>query len=256
VSEPGHLLPAQIEGLVLRLSVRQQLFLLHLTECPICQLWTHDFLAPSQVPEASTVRPPADYSQVWGRLAAAREEAVERVASERQQAEGAVAALLALPFEERCPAIREEARFRTVPVAWLLLERGSAAAKAQEAEDLTLLGIFTLGQIGHEHAPPSLLAELKARGWALVAKGSWARGDWPATREALERADEALRGVGYVAKAPGIRRAVAATRLTERAVEQLFALTQTAVQLLLQALLGERPAPAAATPETSNDKGN
>jgi hypothetical protein len=202
------------------------------------------------------VRLPADYSQVWTRLAAAREEAVARVAGERQEAEGAVAELLALPHEERRPAIRQDPRFRTVPVAWLLLERSSAAgaATAQEAEDLVLLGIFTLGQIGHEHAPATLLAELKARAWALMAKGSWARGDWPATREALERADEALRGVGYVARAPGIRRAVAAARLTERAVEQLFWLTQTAVQLLLQALLGERP--AAAAPETSNDKGN
>jgi hypothetical protein len=244
-AEPGHLGPLEIRRLLGYLPMREQVFLFHVTECPICRTAVQQALAPPAGAPTPAPSKGADYSEIWTGLAAGLEETIERVAGERQVAEAVLAELLAIPADQRAGRIRREARFRSLSVAYLLFERSLAASatSTEEAEALAVLGIFLLGQLDSEQAPQLLVHELKARGWALVAYAEYLAGDWAAVREAIEHADEALAEAGYLVECPGIRRLVAKIRLSERQAGELFELVAQAVHLLLRALVGEAPWP-------------
>ncbi len=238
-SESSHLTAVEASRLVAYLPSRERALLAHALHCPACQ----DLLDRPRLDVAFPSAPgrpfPPDYTAVLDRLEAGLCEATERIACERSQAEAAVAALLATPPEDRRKRIRHEVRFRTVSVAALLLERTPATAIAapEEAENLALLALYVLSQLDPEDMPSMIVGELKVRGWALLARASWSRGDWRAAREALEHAEEVMVAEGYPAKRVGFRRAVAALRAVERQLEGTFQTAARAVDLVLGPLL-------------------
>jgi hypothetical protein len=161
--------------------------------------------------------------------------------AQRAEAEAAVTDLLGTRDGRRRTRIEAEARFRTLPVATLLLDRAiqRAPESPRGAEDLALLAVFTLDQLDPEEAPAMLAGELKVRGWALVARVCWVRGDLPAAREALDRAEEIMVMDGFLTQREGFRRAIAALRLLERRSDAVFAAAARALNLLLGPLLGD-----------------
>ncbi len=239
----GHLLAGEIRRLASYLLRQELASLLHALGCEACRDSARRLLAPPEPPQPSSSGRARsfDYSGIWEALEAGRAEAVERVAAERWAAGPAIEELLELPPREREARIREEARFRTLPVAARLFER-SLAVSADDlgaAESLARLGTFLLDRLDPGREPRLLVHELRARGWALVAQACFLSGDWRAVREAIENADQALFEAGFVVKRAGIRRLVAAIRLSERQAEEVFELVGRAIKLLLRALLGE-----------------
>ncbi len=224
--------PARIAAF---LPARERALLGHALDCPPCGDRVGHLLALEPPTELGDRLPTEEYGEALDRLAASLEELAERVAAERALAEPAVTALLALPAAERRKRVRAEARFRTLPVAYLLLDHALSQVEAapEESENLALLAVYVLGKLDPEQTPATLAAELKVRGWAVVAKSCWMRGEWLAVREALEYAEEIMVSEGYVTRRVGFRRVLAALRLIERRVHEAVAVGGRAVDLLL-----------------------
>ncbi|HEX5759121.1 MAG TPA: hypothetical protein VF121_08000 [Thermoanaerobaculia bacterium] len=241
MSEDPHLGLGGPARLVAYLPPRERGPLAHVLECAACRERVRQVIAA--VPEAPQPEGPLtpDYAAVVDRVVAGLAEATERVEGQRAEAEAAVTALLATPEGRRRTRIDAEARFRTLAVATLLLDRAiqRSSASPRDAEDLALLAVFTLDQLDPDEAPALLAGELKVRGWAIVARACWARGDLPAAREALDRAEEIMVMDGFLFKRVGFRRAIAALRLLERRSNAVFAAAARALNLLLGPLLGE-----------------
>ncbi|MGH9361921.1 MAG: hypothetical protein ACRD2T_08385 [Thermoanaerobaculia bacterium] len=151
--------------------------------------------------------------------------------------------LLKLSHEERRKRIREEARYRSVSLAYLLLERSNAAATEvpEEAESLALLALLMLDRLDPEEEPRQLLVDLKVRAWGLVAHACWIAERWDATREALERAEEQLVEAGHSTGGLGFRRALAAFRIAERRSAEAFVYLTRAVRILVGRLAPVEP---------------
>lgn len=174
-------------------------------------------------------------SEMWTPLAAARAEAAARLAVEREAAHAAVAQLLAQPPAERRRRIRDEARFRTVAVAALLLERSFAVA-AEDPDlggELALLAVEVLGQVDRERERPRLVAELEAWAWGLAAYACWVAVRWNAAIEALQQAETRLAGAGHGTPALDLRRPPRPFRETAReAAARLGRLTHAVLALV------------------------
>lgn len=242
MSGASHLASTDAVRLLAFLPTRERALLDHLLACPACRQHVQEILAAAPGPPAP--EPPLDpeYAEAVERVRAGIDEAAERLETERLHAEAAVAGLLATAPGKRRKRIRSEARLRTLPVAHLLIDRALAVASSNpaEAEHLALLGLFTLGRLDPDEAPGLAMAEVKVRGWAVVGRSCWQRGDWRAAREALECAEEVMVTEAYLSRRVGFRRSLAALRLVERRVEEAHALAGRAVDVLLAPLLGER----------------
>ncbi|HEX5759951.1 MAG TPA: hypothetical protein VF121_12235 [Thermoanaerobaculia bacterium] len=243
-----HLRPLEADQFLAFLPPPQQVALGHVLECATCRQLLLDKLGPPAAAPAAARPERPDYTAMWPRVFAHAEEIARRAAAEREAADPALAELLPLRDEERRERVQQEARLRSVAVANLLLERSFAAAREDpaEGEELALLALLILGLLAPEQAPAQLVAELRARGWALVAHACWINADWPGAREGLERSEQALAEAGYATKRLGFRRTMAAFRLTESRIEEAFQLLSSAVEALLACLL---PAPEGAEPD-------
>ena len=176
-----------------------------------------------------------EISEMWTPLAAARAEAAARLAAERQAADAAVAQLLALSPDERRPRIRDDARFRTVAVAALFLERSFAVATDDPdlGGELALLAVEVLGQVDRECEPPRFVAELEAWAWGLAAYACWVAARWSAAIEALQQAETRLAGAGHDTPALDLRRPPRPFRETAReAAARLGRLTHAVLALI------------------------
>ena len=241
MSEDPHLGLAEPARLVAYMPPRERESLAHALDCAACRERVLQVIAA--VPEAPPPEGPLTpvYAAVVDRLAAGLTEATERLEGQRAEAEAVVVSLLATRVGKRRTRIEAEARFRTLAVATLLLDRAiqRSSPSPRDAEDLALLAVFTLDQLDPEEAPAMLAGELKVRGWAVVARSCWVRGDLPAAREALDRAEEIMVMDGFLTEREGFRRAVAGLRLLERRSNAVFAAAARALNLLLGPLLGD-----------------
>ena len=161
--------------------------------------------------------------------------------AEREQTEAAVEHLLGLPPDTRRLRIRAEARFRTVPVAHLLVVAGDGGRGGlpEASRDLALLALFALGELSAEQGPAEAAGELKVRAWAVVVRTAWVRGEWTLVRDALDCAAEVMVTEGFITRRAGFRRAVARLRLAERRTEATVAAAARAVDALLRPFFPE-----------------
>ncbi len=238
MTDSPHLTPEEAARLVAFLPPDEREVLEHVLGCPACRDRVVQLLADPPVPPAAGPLPP-EYAAVLDRLESGLAEEAERLAAERSQAEAAVAGLLAAPAEERHQRIQSEARFRTLAVAALLLERTAALAvsEPEEAEQLGMLALSVVARLDSVEVPHVAIGELMVRGWALLSRARWQRGDWVAVREAIEHAEEVLVMQGYLTKRSGFRRAVAGLRQAERQMEEILTATARALDLLVAPLL-------------------
>ncbi|HVF58787.1 MAG TPA: hypothetical protein VNJ70_03110 [Thermoanaerobaculia bacterium] len=238
IPESPHLHRSEALSLLAYLPPREQVVLGHVLECQACQQLVAALLGPPPLPAEGVGAPQAD-RDIRAALAAGLEQAAERLAAERGVAEPALAELLALDPEDRRRRIREEARFRSLSIAHLLLERSHRTAEEtpEEAESLAVLGLSILERLDPEQEPAQLISELRVRAWGLVALACWMAQRWESTREALEHAEKELVAAGYGTKGLGFRRTLAAFRRTERQSAEAFSHLTRAVLLLVGRLV-------------------
>src|SRR5918999_1792027 len=105
------------------LPPEQQVTLGHVLDCPACGRLVESLLGPPPPPPPQRQRPETEAADVWASLAAARQEAADRLAAERTAAEPALQEMLAADPAGRLRRINNEARFRTLALGGLLLER-------------------------------------------------------------------------------------------------------------------------------------
>jgi hypothetical protein len=239
MTDSPHLTPEEAARLVAFLPLDEREVLDHVLDCPPCRDRVVQLLADPAVPPAAAGPLPPEYAAVLDRLESGLAEETERMAAERSQAAAAVAGLLAAPAEERHERIRSEARLHTLAVAALLLEKTAALAvsEPEEAERLGLLALSVVARLDPVEVSQAAIGELMVRGWALLSRARWQRGDWVAVREAIEHAEEVLVMQGYLTKRSGFRRAVAGLRQAERQMEEILTATAGALDLLVAPLL-------------------
>ena len=235
MTEDPHLGRGEAQRLLAYLPTREQKLLEHALGCTRCQVRLHHALELEPGPLPSVLIGP-EYGAVVDQVESGLAEAAERLDAEREQAEAAVEHLLGLPPDTRRLRIRAEARFRTVPVAHLLVAQAMAAAadSPEESRDLALLALFALGELSAEQGPAEAAGELKVRAWAVIVRTAWVRGEWTLVRDALDCAAEVMVTEGFITRRAGFRRAVARLRLAERRTEATVAAAARAVDALLR----------------------
>jgi hypothetical protein len=241
VTEDPHLGRGEGQHLLAYLPTRERKLLEHALGCSRCQVRLHQVLELEPEPLLPSVLMGSEYGAVVDQVEAGLAEAAERLDAEREQAEAAVEHLLGLAPDARRLRIRAEARFRTVPVAHLLVTQAMAAAaeSPEESRDLAVLALFTLGELSAEQGPAEAAGELKVRAWAVVTRAAWVRGEWNLVRDALECAEEVMVTEGFITRRAGFRRAVARLRLAERRTEATVAAAARAVDELLRPFFPE-----------------
>lgn len=243
-----HLRRSEALLLLDHLPPEQQVVVGHVLDCPACGQLVESLLGPPP-PEPAKRQPPESTSaDVWASLAAARQEAADRLAADRATAEPAVAELIAADPGGRLRRINHEARFRTIAVGGLLLERSQAALAAlayAEAEDLASFAGLILERIEGEEERPALLAELRVCAWGLLARASWEAQRWDTVMTALEQAEKILAEAGHPTQHLGFRRAQAAFRTAERRAAEAFVRLAQAVEQLVAHLTPEPEVPSA-----------
>jgi hypothetical protein len=172
--ESAHLEVPQLGYLLNCLAVPDRLLLLHVVDCPICRIALRQLLARCFAAPAPARAAGREYAHLFAGLAAEMEESVERVAAERQAAGAVVDELLTTPSGGRKARVRREARFRSLTVAHLLLERSSNAGAADPAETagLALLGIYVLGRLDPEEEHRNGPADPARHGEKTVTVGA------------------------------------------------------------------------------------
>jgi hypothetical protein len=248
VSLNPHLRRPEAQLLLDHLPPEHQVALGHVLDCPACGRLVESLLGPPLPPPADHKPPDSDDVAVWASLAAGRQEAADRLAAERGPAEGALADLLAADAAGRLRRIREEARFRSLALAALLLERSQAAVAAvalEEAEELAHWAVLILEWLDPAEEPRSLLLELRVCGWGLVARARWEAQRWDPVVTALECAEGLLLEAGHGTQHLGFRRVQAAFRTAERRAAEAFVRLAQAVQQLVGHLTPEPDVPAA-----------
>ena len=236
-----HLRAGEPMHLVAYLPTRERKLLEHALGCTRCQARLHRALELEPEPQPPVQPLDPEYGAIVAQVEAGLAEAAERLAAERTHAEAAVEQVLGLPPGARRPRIQAEARFRTVSVAHLLVDRAiaSAAESPDDSQHLALLALFTLGELAAEQGPALAVGELKVRAWAVITRAAWVRGDWNLVRDALECAEEVMVTEGFLRSRAGFRRAVARLRLAERRTETTVAAAAHAVDALLRPFFPE-----------------
>jgi len=114
----------------------------------------------------------------------------------RQQVEAPIllAELLLQPGERRRLLLRNSKRFRSWPLAELLLDRSREEAfeDPAQAESLARLGLEIVTHLPEEDHDARLVADLQARGLAYLANALRMRSDLVGAEEEMSRAQEAL----------------------------------------------------------------
>ncbi|HYU35224.1 MAG TPA: tetratricopeptide repeat protein [Thermoanaerobaculia bacterium] len=195
----NHPKPSILRIFLQTLTVADAGLVLHLLECPRCSRQGWGLLSPRPVRRRpgeprSPAPEPERYERAFARMAEKMSHTAAQVEKGRRRAEPLVAELLALPLGERHAHLAAGHRFRTVFVAWKLLERSWQVADATEAESLARLAA-------------SIAQKLAARESGTGVETGLAIGAWCAAGEAcrragrLEDADEALvRAVPHLEK--------------------------------------------------------
>ena len=228
------------------LPPEQQVVLGHVLDCPTCRRLVASLLGPPPPPPPERKLPETAAADVWASLAAARQEAADRLAADRAAAEPALAEFLAADPAGRLRRINHEARFRTIALGGLLLERSHAALAAlkyAEAEELASFAGLILARVEGEEEPSSLLLELRVCAWGLLARACWEAQRWDTVMIALEQAEDLLAEAGHATRHLGFQRARAAFRTAERRAAEAFARLAQAVEQLVAHLTPEPETP-------------
>jgi tetratricopeptide (TPR) repeat protein len=191
MSHPG---AAAISRLLAPLGGQNLATLSHLLECRLCRVRLRPELAErTAAPAAARPTAPEDdlaagYDALWERLEESlRERAGGRV---REETEGRLGELLALPEAERQQAIETDERFRSWGLAQRLLETGRRAGRADPADALERfnLALALVDRLDPEGAGTGPAAGLVARAHCYLAESLAAAGDLAGAEAAFQHA--------------------------------------------------------------------
>jgi tetratricopeptide (TPR) repeat protein len=194
----------------------------HARECAACRALLHE-LFPSEPPpracRAHGVLPwrprPADYGAAVDGLLTSFAPRVEAVARERAAAPWLLDELLCHAPERRALLLRNSVRFRSLVLCDLLLRaaREESELRPASGEALARLALGALELLASDVYGPGVLADFRARAWAVVGEARRLAGDLAAAQAALVTALRHLRhGTGDELEHAQIVEQVAALR--------------------------------------------
>ena len=169
--------------------------LLHLVECDDCRRRLGEILAwsgPRESPEVPWT--PRAYSAMLDRLVEASAEAGHPLSRQQVEAPVLVAELLLHPARRRRVLLRNSQRFRSWPLAELLLDRSREEAfeDPAQAESLARLGLEVVANLDEAEHGKALIADLEARGLAYLANALRMRSDLNTSEVTFADAEAAL----------------------------------------------------------------
>lgn len=185
-----------LEGLVERVGEgRGRQVLLHLLECERCRGRLGEVIAWAPGGAATVPWSPRDYAAILDRLVEQSANAGSPLSRDQVEAPVLLGELLLHPVRRRRVLVRNSRRFRSWPLAELLFERGREEAfdDPAQAESLARLGLDVVDGLEGEAPDPRLLADLRARGLAVLANTLRMRSDLARAEQFLEEAETALR---------------------------------------------------------------
>lgn len=224
-----------LEGLVERVGAgRGRKVLAHLVECEPCRGRLRLILgwAPHAAP--SVPWSPRTYADLLDRLV--EQSAGAGAPLSRQQVEAPVllGELLLHPVRRRRLLVRNSRRFRSWPLAELLIERARDEAfdDPAQAESLARLGLDVVDRLDGEAPNPRLLADLRARGLAVLGNTLRMRSDLAGAEELIAEAEAVLRsGTGDPLERGHLLDLTASLRKDQQRFEEANRLLAWAVRL-------------------------
>ncbi len=189
----NHPKPSVLRNFLQSLAVADAGLVLHLMECPRCSRQGWNLLTPRPVRRRPGEPPPLTpepetYERTFARVSERVGRTTDRMEEGRRRAEPLVAELLALPREERQARLEEGSRFRTVFVAWKLLERSWQVEDAAEAESSSRLAAAIAERLAAKRPGGGIEEGLAIGAWCAVGEACRRLGRLEAAEEALVRA--------------------------------------------------------------------
>jgi tetratricopeptide (TPR) repeat protein len=138
---------------------------------------------------------PRDYAAILDRLVEQSVAAGTPLGRDQIEAPVLLGELLLHPVRRRRVLVRNSRRFRSWPLAELLFERGREEAfdDPAQAESLARLGLDVVDSLEGETPDPRLLADLRARGLAVLGNTLRMRSDLTRAEQYLDEAETVLR---------------------------------------------------------------
>lgn len=189
----NHPKPSVLRVFLQSLTVADAGLMLHLLECPRCSRQSWSVLTPRPVRRRpGEPRPPepepATYERAFARMIERAEGATAQVEEERRRAAPLAAELLALPRDERPARFDADPRFRTIFVAWRLLERSWREDDTAEAESMGRLAAAIAERLAGSGPGKAVEAGLAIGAWCAVGEACRRSGRLEEAEDALGRA--------------------------------------------------------------------
>ncbi len=189
----SHPNPSILRLFLQALTVADAGLVLHLLECPRCSRQCWGQLSPRPVRRRpgeprSPTPPPERYDRILARLAGRMGRTVAQMEKGRRKAELLVAELLAAPPGERYAYLAANQRFRTVFVAWTLLEQSWQKEDGGEAEMLARLAASIAQKLAARASGTGIEAGLAIAAWCAAGEAGRRAGRPEDAEDALMRA--------------------------------------------------------------------
>lgn len=224
-----------LEGLVERVGEgRGRGVLLHLVDCEGCRDRLRAVIAWSPGGAATLLWSPKDYGALLDELVARSARAGAPLNRQEVEAPILLGELVLHPVRRRRVLVRNSRRFRSWPLAELLLERAREEAFEDPAqgEALARLGLDVVDSLENEAPDPRLVADLRARGLAVLANTLRMRSDLVRAEQLLEEAEKVLRnGTGDPIERGHLLDLTASLRKDQQRFEEANRLLSWAVRL-------------------------
>jgi len=171
----------------------------HLLKCDECRGRLGEVIATERQERPGRLRSSRTYAEILDRLINDSARAGAPLRREQIEAPVLLGELLLLPAKQRRLLLRDSPRFRSWPLAELILDRGREEAfeDPAQAESLAALGLEVIELLAETVHDPRLLADLRARGLGLLANTLRIRSDLAGADRLIEEARaELAQGTG------------------------------------------------------------
>jgi len=189
-----HLNDEALERMVEGLGPFRRKTVTHLLRCDDCRERLGEALAAERRERPGRLRSSQTYAEILDRLIRDTAKAGEPLRREQIEAPVLLGELLLLPGKQRRLLLRNSPRFRSWALAELVLDRSREEAfeDPAQAESLAALGLEVVELLAETDHDPRLLADLRARGYGLLANSLRARSDLAGADRLLDEAKAAL----------------------------------------------------------------
>lgn len=205
---------------------------LHLLRCDGCRERLGGVLSTEREERPGRLRTSRTYAELLDRLIRDSARTGEPLRREQIEAPVLLGELLLLPARQRRLLLRNSPRFRSWPLAELILDRGREEAfeDPAQAESLAALGLEVIDLLEETDHDPRLLADLRARGLGLLANTLRIRSDLAAADRLLVEAKARLaEGTGEPLEEARLLDLEASLRKDQRRFEEALDLIARAV---------------------------